>query len=313
MSGPPSPFRVGLLLTEKCGAGCAHCWFDCDLERGTTISREYARNYIDEITRVPTIEWLSVTGGEPMLYPNLAEEIVSYASGRGLRTELVTNCGWAESPTKAMGVLRRLVDVGLDVLDISADDYHQASIPFGRVRACYDAAKGLGIKMVVMTAVGRTSRMRLAEVSRLLGEDIPNPRDADRAVHVAIGVESPFIPVGKAASLPRDEWVVDVEPLSGGCDSVLRDLGLRPSGEVLPCCSAAAALPGFGIGNLNDAGLEELVVSAWEVDIFRILRDRGPMGLVGGSPVGYVNKCHLCHEVLKGALKGYLPIRGRNV
>lgn len=312
MLGPPSTFRVGLILTERCGAGCAHCWFGCEAEKGATITIEYAQDYIDMITGVPTIEWLSVTGGEPMLYPNLVEGVVAYASGRGLRTELVTNCWWAKSPAKAIGTLRRLSDAGLDVLNISADDFHQASIPFERVKVCFDAAKGLGLKIIVMTTVGRTSRIRLADVSRLLGEEIPAPRDVDPAVHFAIGVESPFTPVGKAALLPREEWVVGAEPLSGGCNLVLRDLGLRPDGEVLPCCSAAATLPGFGIGNLNDARLEELLATAWKVDVFRTLRERGPMGLLERPPADYVNKCHLCYEVLSGTLESIRTMQDRN-
>ena len=136
-------------------------------------------------------------------------------------------------------MLRRLSDAGLDVLNISVDDFHQATIPFERVKISYEAAKRLGIRIVVMTALSKSSKLRLADVSRLLGDEIPPPRGAVPWEHAAIGIESGFTPVGRGAAIPRNEWYIDGSPLTGGCGAVLRDLGVRPSGEVLP----AARLP----------------------------------------------------------------------
>ena len=299
MPGFPPPFRVGLLLTERCDASCAHCWFDCGPEKEVAMSRYDAQDYIDKAARLPSIEWISLTGGEPMLYPSLVEGLVAYASGRGLRTELVTNCNWATTQEKAVGTLRRLRDTGLDILNLSADDFHQHTIPFERVRYAYDAAKGLGVKMVMMAAL-RRGGTRLADVARLLGDAIPAPGAEDQGNHAAIGIESGFTPVGRGASIPSAEWFLDGTPLTGGCGAVLRDLGVKPSGEVLPCCSASATLPGFSLGNLGDMDLNEVLSEAWERGIFRVLSEKGPMGLHEAPPSGvYVNKCHLCHETLK--------------
>ncbi len=195
------------------------------------------------------------------------------------------------------------MNAGLDVLNISTDDFHQVSIPFDRVRTSYEAAKDLGLRTVVMTTIGKSSKIRLREVSRLLGDELPAPHDADPIFNSAIGVESAFTPVGRGASIPATEWIVDSEPLKGGCDSVLRDVGLRPGGEILPCCSAASTLPGFIIGSLENSSLVELISSAWDVELFRTLRERGPIALVDRPPSGYVNKCHLCHDLVKEALK----------
>lgn len=300
MPGFPPPFRVGLMLTEQCDAGCAHCWFDCGPGRGASMSRYDAQDYIDKAAQVPSIEWISLTGGEPMLHPSLVEGLVAYASGRGLKTELVTNCSWAETPERASGTLKRLRDAGLDVLNVSADDFHQATIPFERVRNGYEAAKRLGIRMVVMTTLSKSSKLRLRDVARLLGDEIPPPGGAVPGEHAAIGVESGFTPVGRGASIPKDEWHLDGSPLAGGCEAVLRDLGVKPSGEVLPCCSASATLPGFRLGNLDDWDLNEILTEAWGRDVFRVLSEKGPTGLLDAPPNGvYVNKCHLCYETLK--------------
>ena len=42
-----------------------------------------AQDYVDKASRIPSIEWISLTGGEPMLHPSLVEGIVAYASGSG--------------------------------------------------------------------------------------------------------------------------------------------------------------------------------------------------------------------------------------
>ncbi len=114
-------------------------------------------------------------------------------------------------------------------MNMSADDFHQAVIPFERVRNCYEAAKRLGIKMVVMTALKRSSRIDLAEVSRLLGEEVARPSGSDPPQGSVIGLESGFIPVGRGANIPSSEWRLDDSPLMGGCEDVLRDIGVRPA------------------------------------------------------------------------------------
>lgn len=295
MPGNPKPFRVGLILTERCDASCAHCWFSCGPEKTATMSRYDAQDYVDKASRAG-VEWISLTGGEPMLYPPLVENLVAYASGRGLRTELVTNCNWADTPDKASGTLRRLMDAGLDVVNVSADDFHQAFVPFERVGHVYAAAKRLGLKMVVMSVLSRGGS-RLSDVAAKLGDEIPPPGEAEG--HAAIGIESGFTPVGRGASLPRGEWHPDASPLTGGCGAVLRDLGVKPSGEVLPCCSASATIPGFGLGNLDDYELGGMLDEAWGSDVFKVLSEKGPTGLIDGPLKGiYVNRCHLCSEVV---------------
>ncbi len=264
------------------------------------MERSDAINYINKALRTSSIEWISLTGGEPMLFPNLIEELIAYASENGMKTELVTNCFWADSPLNAERSLRRLQDAGLDVLNFSADDFHQTNIPFERVRNCYVAGKKLSVKMVVMTSVSKSSNLRLAGISRLLGENIPPPGILDTAPHAAIGIESGFTPIGRGAKIPKEDWLHDDSPEFGGCNSILSDLGVRPNGDLLPCCSAPATLPALHLGSLDDAEFMNLLSDAWKREVFRTLRNRGPAGLVGNLDTSkYVNRCHLCYEVVK--------------
>jgi MoaA/NifB/PqqE/SkfB family radical SAM enzyme len=266
------------------------------------MTRREAEGYIDEAASIPSMRWVSFTGGEPFLLPELIRALIPYAADRGLRTECVTNCAWATSREKAAEELEGLAGLGLDALNVSADDFHQAQIPFERVRSCHDAAKEIGLKTVIMCTTSRSSRLRLIEIARLLGGGI-YVLGGDRPERFsAIGVESAFTPVGRAASLPVDERITGGSTIEGPCEAVLRDIGVRPRGDVMPCCSAASRLEALRVGNISNGGLSELLETAWDQPVFNILATEGPVGLREGKNArdgSYVNRCHLCHELLK--------------
>jgi MoaA/NifB/PqqE/SkfB family radical SAM enzyme len=166
---PVETFRIGLLTTERCNIACSHCWFSSGPDKTAQMELGEARGYIDQAGEIPSVRWISFTGGEPLLLPEMLRRLIGYASEKGLKTECVTNCFWASTEEEALMHLGRLKDAGLDVINISADDFHQRHIPFDRVRNCYRAAERLGLKVVIMSAVSRSSMMGAREVVKLLG------------------------------------------------------------------------------------------------------------------------------------------------
>ena len=298
------PFRVGLLLTERCNIACAHCWLEPPPD-GADMPLDKAKSYIDQASEIPTVEWISFTGGEPFLLPGLLDTLVGYVSGKWLRSECVTNCSWADTLEKAEESLRALKGSGLDVLNVSADDFHQRFVPLDYVGNCFEAAKRLGLRTVIMSAARRGGNLRLSEIVRSMGsEEIKIMGDGKPpGEHSAIAVESGFIPVGRGAELPREEWLIGDSPTEGPCRLVLRDIGVNPYGELLACCSAASVLERGHLGNVVETGLRELLADAWDQPLFRILAEHGPTRLADSLGIpwrdGFVSRCHLCYEVLK--------------
>jgi len=297
-------FRVGLLLTERCNIACRHCWFDSGPDKTATMTPQEARGYIDQARGVPTVEWISFTGGEPFLLHEALLDLIGYSSDGGLRTECVTNCFWAETEERAVEILGGLVDAGLDVINISSDDFHQRHIPFDGVRNCYRTAKSLGLKTVIMCAPSRSSTLRIGRIAEMLGGDgIHILGDGEPEAPVsALAVETGFVPVGRAASIPREEWLVGESPVDGPCRTVLRDVGIAPGGRVLPCCSAASLVEDVTLGNAGKRSLASLIEEAGRRPVFKALTTIGPAGLaerLGIMEKGrYVSRCHLCYEVL---------------
>ncbi len=290
-------------MTEQCNVECGHCWFRSGPDRGATMSGEDITGFIDQAREIPTVRWISLTGGEPFLYPRLVESSVRYASEKGLQTECVTNCFWAETEHRAEELLERLVDAGLDVINISADDFHQRHIPFERVRNCFNASKNLGLKVVIMCAAARSSTLRAEEIKRLLGDGDIQILGAEktRPTSQAIMAETGFTPVGRGAEIPEKEWLTGDNPVAGPCNLVLRDIGVAPSGRVLPCCSAASIVEEAALGSLRDEGLSEILERAGRRQIFKVLSSEGPLALcerLGMNEADFVSRCHLCYEVL---------------
>jgi len=110
------PYSVGLWLTEACDLNCRMCW----VRPGSAgagpddqaLSQDDWFRLIDELAA-----WrprLTITGGEPLLVPYLAD-LIRYASDKGLRINLGTN------GTRLDYFAEELVTSGLQDLSVSLD------------------------------------------------------------------------------------------------------------------------------------------------------------------------------------------------
>jgi len=299
-------FRVGLLLTERCNIHCSHCWVESAENTKTDMTLSEALGYVDQAAEIPSMEWISLTGGEAFLLPELMMRVVEHASASGLRTECVTNCAWADTVEEAEERMGALMDAGLEVVNISSDDFHQEHVPFGNVVNCFEAAREHGLKIVVMSATRKKGSLGVDEIARRLGEDeikILGRETSQPLSYSALAVETGFVPVGRGAHLPREEWLIESSPVEGPCRLVLRDVGIDPRGNVLQCCSAASILDNARLGNASDMKLKDILERAGQSPLYKALSERGPSGIardLGMEIEGrFVSRCHLCHEVMR--------------
>ena len=234
-------------------------------------------------------EWISFTGGEPFLEPDLLTILVEYAHEKGLKTEVVSNGFWAETPEKAESMLIPLWGVGLDVFNLSIDDFHQEFVPITYVKNAYEAAKKLGIKIVIMTTISKNNEITAETIPELLQDDkilllggalIRDPN--------ALLMETPVTPIGRGESIMDHEFTLMTEVK---CSEVLRDIGIGPEGEVYPCCGPLATR--ISIGNITESSLNEILTTAKKSEFFASIKEGTH---ISGA---YTSRCHACASLIE--------------
>jgi len=234
-------------------------------------------------------EWISITGGEPFLEPDLLKALIEYAYEKGLKTEVVSNGFWAETSEKAESTLSPLWRLGLDVINLSVDDFHQEYVPIQHVKNAYDAAKKLGLKIVIMTATSNNNQITAETIPALLqdekiqkigGQLVRDPN--------ALLVETPITPAGCGKSINDLEYTLITEVK---CREALRDIGIGPYGTVYPCCGPLATR--IDLGNIKYSNLKNILKEAEKDEIMASIRKGVTISGV------YTSKCHVCVSLLE--------------
>jgi hypothetical protein len=276
-----------ILLTYQCLYECDHCFLYCGPRLEGTFSRAQIAAALDQGVAAG-IESIEVEGGEPFLYYPLLLETLRLAGDRGLRRGIVTNCYWATSVDDARLWLQPLVEIGIDSLAVSDDEFH-GSEPAGDspARLAHQAAIELGLPASSI-CIERPTVLAVADRKR--GEPV-----------LGGGVVLKGRAVEKlTADLPRRRFDCFT-------DCTQEDLArpgrvhLDPFGNVFVC-------QGLSIGNIWRQPLAE-IMAAYEPEqhpIIGPLLAGGPAELARrfGLPDGeaYVSDCHLCYLVRRSLL-----------
>lgn len=116
MSELPPPYIISWNLTRRCHLQCKHCYMDsAELAGGDESSEEKALAIVDELAAFSPGAMLILTGGEPLLRPDIYE-IISRASKKGLTVFLGTSGTGLDEET-----VRRLKEAGTRGVGVSLD------------------------------------------------------------------------------------------------------------------------------------------------------------------------------------------------
>ena len=280
----PFPFRVGLILTYRCSAECPHCFFECSPSRSEVMTRQTAQIVINEAVTLGA-KWISFSGGEPFLEYDSLKELITLSSENGLNTEVVSNGFWGETREEALGTLEPLITAGLDVLNLSVDDFHCEFLPFETLKNTYWAAVELGVKIVLMVSTGKDNQITSESLPELLEDDRVQVAGKRRILNPnAVLFETQFTPIGRGNDLKHN--LVPFTEIR--CNDVLRDIGVAPNGDVLPCCGPLSTRN--VLGNINEEGLSLILDRAGRGPRYKRIRE----GFKVDSR--YSSKCHACVE-----------------
>lgn len=288
--------NLGILLWNKCNARCAHCAVSSGPELHRVLTDGQIKQAIDACFIDDPAPKIGLSGGEAFLFFDRLLAIISHATARGAVVSVNTNCSWAVDATRAESKIRQVLGAGLRRLIVSTDEFHLAYIPADRVINVVRACKKLHLEVELQFVVTKTS-LRLADFLARYGDEFLNLRVREIPCH----------PVGRAADEIADDAIIRTPGIPNGlCPSAV--LSIAADGRVIPCCNTAGHLPSLQVGHVTDA-MDDLYLRFRTDAIMHLMQRKGPHVFVDRAVAagfrpderGYVDQCHLCHDLFKDA------------
>jgi hypothetical protein len=129
---PLWPSDLGLILSYKCQAECAHCLYNCGPEWSDWMKPEEVRAALETTPLWGHRYQVHITGGEPFLNFPLLLQAVEIATELGISNYLETNAGWCVREELVEKRFVALREAGLGAVLISCSPFHAESIPLER-------------------------------------------------------------------------------------------------------------------------------------------------------------------------------------
>jgi radical SAM protein with 4Fe4S-binding SPASM domain len=284
------PFLVALNLTLRCNLECAHCYLDAGIRRRgdpSELKTEEVNRILDEIAALSDETMVVLTGGEPMMRPDILE-IAQHAGDLGLMVVIGTNgaqlndariAALQEAGVKAAGI-------SLDSLNPDYhDDFRGQKGAWAKTMAGIDACRRAGFMFQLhfsvtddnadelddMIAFARSAGASVLNIFFLVctgrGETVTNiSRDVyedvlQRVAEAARDEKELLVRARCAPHFKRMALQMD-PPLpvtvldgyeAGGCHAANRYCRVTPQGELTPCPYME-----ISAGSLRENGFAEL-------------------------------------------------------
>ena len=145
--------KVEFVITNACTGKCKHCSEgDHDL-CGEVIDSNVVAGAVCEISKEYDLKTVMVFGGEPLLYPDTVCRIISAARDMGVpKRQVITNGYFSKNAAKIRKAAEMLSECGVNDLLLSADAFHQETIPLDKVKQFAEEAVAHGIPVRISPA-----------------------------------------------------------------------------------------------------------------------------------------------------------------
>jgi len=305
---PPSSFH--LLLDYQCNFECAHCSVGSSPRTKLPMPRELLRKALAEIAQIVPPEGLeelqgpwprtivTFTGGEATLRKEILLEGIELAHQAGFFTRLITNGWWATTPEGAAAMVAELAKAGLDIFQMSYDDYHAPFAPFEKVVNAVRAAVSASLRVHVLCIADDNAHYGADRIRKDLAAAL-GMTPAEMEPVVGVNQDYPA-PTGTGESLTP----LRLAPQSNieiGCRDVMNSFSIHPNGLVKVCCGHAMFYStDLTVGNLFDEPLSAMIergshnILYWWIHMYGPKRILDKLGVQGT----YTSICHACHVLL---------------
>ncbi len=294
-------YSISWNLTKRCNLNCDHCYLDADFRggfRSDELNTEQCFGVIDQIAEVNTNAFLILTGGEPLLRPDIYQ-IIRYAADKKFMVVLGTNGtlinhanavkikeagahgvgisidsmdplkhnkfrGVEKAWEHSMEAFKVLNEVGVDFLiQMSVSDMNYKEIPDVVAFAEEIGAVAFNLYFLVCTGRGQgntdISNAGYEEALKMLYEQQMKYKGR-------LMINSKCAPQYKRVVYENDPDSVYTRTYSGGCPAATHYSRISPEGNLTPCPFIQES-----VGNLMTSTFKDL----WDnAPLMRQLRDR---------------------------------------
>jgi len=294
-------YSISWNLTKRCNLNCDHCYLDADFRGGARtdeLGTEECFRVIDQIAEVNPNAFLILTGGEPLLRPDIYE-IVRYAADKKFMVVLGTN-GTMINHTVAKKIKEagaHGVGISIDSMDaIKHNKFRGVDQAWENSTKAFEILNEVGVDFLIQMSVSEMNYKEIPDVvayAESIGAiafnlyflvctgrgqgntDISNAayEDALKTLYKLqmdykgrLMINSKCAPQYKRVVYENDPESVYQRTYSGGCPAGTHYGRISPEGDLTPCPFIAES-----VGNLKDSSFKDL----WDnAPLMNQLRDR---------------------------------------
>ena len=140
-------------MTYACTGRCKHCSEGEHANCGERIDPQIAADAVRKIAAEYDLKTVMTFGGEPLLYTDAVERIMTAAKELNIpKRQVITNGYFSKNADKIREVAERLAECGVNDLLLSVDAFHQETIPLCLVKQFAAEAKKCGIPIRLQPA-----------------------------------------------------------------------------------------------------------------------------------------------------------------
>lgn len=294
-------YSISWNLTKRCNLNCDHCYLDATFRGGLRtdeLSTEDCFRVIDQIAEVNPNVFLILTGGEPLLRPDIYD-IIRYASDKKFMVVLGTNgtlINHANAEKIKMAGAHG-VGISIDSMDSAKHDkFRGVSRAWENSTKAFEILKEVGIDFLIQMSVAEWNYKEIPNVVAFsekvgaiafnlyflvcTGRGQGNTDISNEAYEEALEtlyrlqmeykgrlmINSKCAPQYKRVVYENDPDSVYTRTYSGGCPAATHYSRITPEGNLTPCPFIEKP-----VGNLKTSSFKDLWFNA---PLMRELRDR---------------------------------------
>lgn len=271
------PSQIGIEITNKCNFHCKHCINESTFNSASFMPVAVVKGIMDYMYERGLL-CLDISGGEPLLYPNL-KEVLLYGASKELTMSVASN-GYLLTDD----IIKLLIDCNVS-LRVSYDGYDEISYSYVRGKGLFDKVEHNILRALEL---GKLVTL-VATIHEANFKEVKNYLENAKKMGVRKIRLMPFVSIGRGASsglkmISANQWKYILEnfpkweeeykitinidsPLmaitkGGQCPCVVGKLYvvIKPNGDVIPC-----ALLNKVIGNIYKQSLDEI----WKCDTLK--------------------------------------------